>query len=127
MAAQARSRSNAAQLFKVMEKLANAKPPSAKSKPRRKLFHVEVASMRKTTTISASRITPMDEKLILWLSTQTPAVLRKLQFIWGEERVAQSANTLDMLDQDNLNPFQEVAVSKDKNPRWNNLLQVTEQ
>ena len=127
MAAQARSRPNAVQLFKVMEKLVNAKPPSAKSKPRRKLFQEEVAAMRKTTKIAASRITPIEEKVILWLSTQTPAVLRKLQFIWGEERVAQSAITLDTLDQDYLNPFQEVAVSKERNPRWNNLLQVTEQ
>jgi hypothetical protein len=128
MAAQARSRPNAVQQFKVIEKLVNAKPPSAtKSKPRRKLFQEEIAAMRKTTKVAASRITPTEEKVILWLSTQNAAVLRKLQFIWGEERVAQSAITLEMLEQDYLNPFQEVAVTQEKNPRWNNMLQVTEQ
>ena len=127
MAAQARSRPNAVQLFKVMDKLVSAKPASAKSKPRRKLFQDEITAMRKTTKVAASRISPSEEKVVLWLSTQTPAVLRKLQFIWGEERVAQSAITLDMLEQDYINPFLEVAVSKEKNPRWNSLLQVTEQ
>jgi hypothetical protein len=121
-----RSRPDPQRMWTTFSRIVESKVALGNRKPWRKIFTEAIADFNRRTKVSTCKVSSQEEKSIIWLDSQSPAVRRQISIIWGDERVANSAVTLEMLVMPCLDSCAEPPVKRETNLAWYNMLAVTE-